>query len=213
MEDKSWVMVVDDDRTYLDIIEDIISENYNVMLASSGAQAVEILRSGKAPDLILLDVVMPGMDGYETYGHICDMEGLSGIPVIFLTGKTGSEDELAGLELGAQDYITKPFVRENLLARIRLRLENGQRMRQLQTLRERIQESEIDEEKFVALSRELTPVEKKVARLIALGCDNQEIALQLSYSQGYVKNLVTKIYNKLSLHNRYELWKLFRSQL
>ena len=210
MGEKNWIMVVDDDYTLLNMIEQIIGECYNVTLATSGYQALEILRRGKIPDLILLDIMMPGMDGYETFEHICDMEGASGIPVIFLTGKTNSADELTALELGAQDYIMKPFVRENLLARIRLRLENGKQARQLQMLHEQLQKTDMYEERFSALSRDLTPTEQKVVRLIILGCDNQEISLQLKYSHGYVKNRVTNIYNKLSVRNRSELWRLFQ---
>jgi len=210
MEERSWIMAVDDDRTYLDMIEEFIGETYNVTLATSGIQTLEILRGGLIPNLILLDIVMPDMDGHETFEHICNMESLPWIPVIFLTGKTNSADELAGLELGAQDYIMKPFVRENLLARIRLRLEAGKQARQLQTIRERLEKIEKDEKRFSALSRELTPTEQKVARLMIQGCDNHEISIQLSYSHGYVKNIATKVYNKLSVHNRSELWRLFQ---
>jgi len=211
MGEKSWIMAIDDDPTYLGLIEEIIGEHYNVTLATSGEQALDILRNGKTPDLILLDIVMPGMDGYETFENICDMETLSGIPVIFLTGKTNSEDELAGLRLGAQDYIMKPFVRENLLERIRLRIENGKHARQLLALQDRLQEIGVDEERFSALSRGLTPTEQKIARMIILGFDNQEISLQLRYSYRYVKNLITGVYDKLNVHNRGQLWKLFWS--
>ena len=211
MGERNWVMAVDDDVAYLEMIEESIIEYYNVMLATSGKQALELLRSGKVPDLILLDIIMPGMDGYETYEHIYDTEQIPGIPVIFLTGKTNSEDEITGLKLGAQDYIMKPFVRENLLARIRLRLESSKHMRQLQILRERLQETDVYDERYAALSRELTSVEQKVVRLVILGCSNHEISLQLNYAHSYVKNLVSNIYHKLEVGNRSELWRLFRS--
>jgi DNA-binding NarL/FixJ family response regulator len=212
MEERNWVMVVDDDRTCLDMIEEVITDDYNVLLATSGEQAMGILLSGKIPDLILLDIVMQGMDGYETFMNICDVEELSGIPVIFLTGKSNSADELAGLELGAQDYIMKPFIREVLLARIRLRIENGRQARQLHMLQKSIQRTNIDEDRFRAMSRKLTLTEQKVARLIKLGCNNREISLKLSYSTGYVKNLISRIYNKLNVKSRCEFWRLFKSQ-
>jgi len=135
MEKKSLIMVVDDDLIYLDMVRGIISEYYNVILATSGVQAVRIMQRDRAPDLILLDIVLPGMDGYDTYEHIYSISELSGIPVIILTGVTGSTAELTGLSLGAQDYITKPFEREILLARIRLRLDSGRQARQLQIMR------------------------------------------------------------------------------
>jgi len=211
MEEKSWIMVVDDDLTYLDMIEEIVGEYYNVMLATSGAQALGILKRGIVPDLILLDILMPGMDGYETYEHIYGRSELSGIPTIFLTGMAGSNAELTGLTLGVQDYITKPFVWENLLARIRLRLESGRQARQLQMMRERFVEAGIDEEMFADFTADLTPIEQEVARLIVLGCNNHEIALRLCYSQGYVKNLATTVYNKLFVNSRWELRRAFQT--
>ena len=212
MEERSWIMAVDDDHTYLDMIGGIIGEYYNVTLANSGKQALDILRNGKAPDLIMLDIVMPDMDGYETFAHICEMKELSGIPIIFLTGKADSADELAGFELGAQDYIVKPFVWENLLARIRLRLESGKQTRQLLSLRERLQETEKEQERFSALLQKLTPTEQKVAQLLLLGCDNQEISTQLNYTNGYVKNMSTRIYSKLGVCSRSGLWKLYQNR-
>ena len=212
MEEKNWIMVVDDDRSCLDMIEEIIGEAYNVTLASSGSQALEILRKGKIPDLILLDISMPGMDGYETFRNIRNMKEISVVPVIFLTGKTDSADELAGLELGAQDYITKPFIRENLLIRVHLRLENGRQARKFSVLKEQIQQTDINGERFDIMAQQLTQTEKKITHLIRLGYDNQEIAQQLHYSNGHVKNQITKIYDKLNLRNRYELWNMFQER-
>ena len=216
MGEKNWIMVIDDDLAFLEMTEKILCEDYSVMLATSGKQALELLQSGKIPDLILLDIIMPHMDGYETFEHICDMERLSGVPVIFLTGKTNSEDELAGLQLGAQDYIMKPFISENLLARIRVRLEQGKQTRQLrienseqaqklQNLQERIPGINMEEEIFATLSS----TEKKVASKILRGYDNYEISVELNYAHKYVNNLVSKIYSKLGVKNRFELLRLY----
>jgi DNA-binding NarL/FixJ family response regulator len=211
MEEKSRIMVVDDDRTLLDMAEEVFSEDYDVTLVVSGKQALEILKSDVPPDLILLDIDMPGMDGYETFEHIHNTKGLPEIPVVFLTGLTGSDAELTGLSLGAQDYIPKPFIRENLLARIRLRLESGRQARQLQIMKEKLRETGIDEERFTALTWELTSTEQAVARLITLGYSNQEIASRLNYSQGYIKNLATLIYDKLGVSSRRKLHAIFRN--
>ena len=157
---------------------------------------------------------MPGMDGFETLNRIREMAAFSDTPVIFLTGVTGSEAELTGLKLGAQDYITKPFVRDNLLARIRLRLECGLQARHLREMRETRKRfddaSEKSEKKFAALAKGLTPAEQDVARLILQRHSNQEIAQRLGYSPGYVKNLVTSIYGKLGVHGRGELLVRYR---
>jgi len=210
MAEKSRILVVDDDRTHLDMAETVIGDSYDVTLAVSGARALELLQSGDPPDLILLDIDMPSMDGFETFACIRDIPALRDIPVIFLTGVAGSETELAGLKLGAQDYVTKPFVRENLLARIRLRLEGGRQARQLRDMREQIRETGVDEERFNAMAHLLAPAEQEVTRLILRGCGNQEIAARLNYSQGYVKNLATYVYDKLGVRGRAELRAMFR---
>jgi DNA-binding NarL/FixJ family response regulator len=208
------ILVVDDDHALLGMVEESIGDCYDVVLARSGKQALEILEGGIAPELILLDIDMPDMDGFETLNRIREMEAFSDTPVIFLTGVTGSEAELTVLRLGAQDYITKPFVRDNLLARIRLRLESGLQARQLRETRKRLDdagaESKKSEKKFAALTKGLTPAEKSVARLILQRHSNQEIAQWLGYSPGYVKNLVTSIYGKLGVHGRRELLVCYR---
>jgi DNA-binding NarL/FixJ family response regulator len=212
LDESNRILIVDDDIALLDMVEEAICEYYKVVLARSGTHALEILESGIALSLILLDIDMPDMDGFETLSRIRAMEACSAtsaIPVIFLTGITGSEAELAGLRLGAQDYITKPFVRDNLLARIELRLESGLQALQLQEIRKRLNDAE--EKRFAELTKRLTPAERNVVRLILLGCDNQEIARRLGYSPGYVKNLATLIYDKLGVRGRKELLVHYRN--
>lgn len=201
-DDKSLILVVDDDRMILDIAEELIGEFFDVALATSGEHALDILRGGLAPELILLDIDMPGKNGYETLRLIRDIPALSSIPVIFLTGHTESEAELEGLRLGAQDYITKPFIAENLIARLQLRLESGRQARRLREVSERLQSSQWNEERFLALTVSLTPAECDVARLIAQGHDNRDIAQRLFLSPGYVRNLSTIIYDKLQVNGR-----------
>ena len=211
MKEKECIMVVDDDRTNLCMTEEALIEHYDVILALSGAQALDVLQKGKTPDLILLDIDMPHMDGYETFERICEMDALPHIPVVFLTGVTGSDAELTGLELGAQDFIEKPFVRENLIARIRLRLESGRQTRQLQEVKVLLREAGIDEDRFGVFTKKLRHVEKEVARLLALGYNNEEIAVRLGYAIGYVKNIIIAIYDKVGVRNRRELRELLRS--
>ena len=210
MDDRSLILVVDDDHMILNVAEEVIGEQYDVVLAVSGEHALETLRSGCTPELILLDVNMPGMDGFETLRRIRAIPDLSSTPVIFLTGNTGSDSELEGLKLGAQDYITKPFVKENLIARIQLRLESGLQARRLNEYRERLRTAQWGEERFLSLTSGLTPAERDVARLIAQGCDNLEIAGRLFLSPGYVRNLSTIIYDKLEISGRRELRELMQ---
>ena len=212
MEGKKSVMVIDDDRANLCITEEALIEYYNVELAISGDQALKILGTCKTPDLILLNIDMPEMDGYKIFKHICGAEDLSGIPVIFLSGSTGNEPELAGLKLGAKDYISKPFDREILLERIRLRLHEGAMARQLQAAQERLRYVGIDEELFDGMTQDLKPIERKVAWFVALGYNNQEISDRLNYALGYVKNLLIRVYDELEIHGgRRELRELVRN--
>ena len=210
MIERARIMMVDDDLAMLDMAELVISDVYDVILATSGQQALDLLKRGSDPELILMDVDMPGMNGFETLAQIRDIPEYESIPVIFLTGVTGNEAELAGLVLGAQDYITKPFAWENLFARIRLRLESGREKKQIIEMNNRSQEMNLDEQKFDELTVGFTEAQRRVARLLALGYDNKEIAKSLNYSYGYVKNIVSIINEKLVVKNRRELRMLFR---
>ncbi|MDR3322204.1 MAG: response regulator [Synergistaceae bacterium] len=115
------ILVVDDNMTNLAQIEAQLSGRYGVTLAKSGAQALHICERER-PDLILLDVEMPGMDGFDTLGMLKDDPRLSRIPVIFLTASRDSATEVRGLKSGARDFITKPVGKNILLHRIELHL-------------------------------------------------------------------------------------------
>ncbi len=103
------VLVVDDEPTNLSLMGQILQEKYNVKVAKDGEKALEISFSDHPPDLVLLDVVMPGIDGFEVCRQLKANPSTWQIPVIFLTGMNSHENEEAGLKLGAVDYITKPF--------------------------------------------------------------------------------------------------------
>ena len=105
---KPRILVVDDDLMSLEMLITILSEEYAVLRATSGEEALELI-SRTAPDLILLDVVMPEMDGYELFQRIRQLPGLEELPILFLTCMDEQDCESRGLELGAGDYITKPY--------------------------------------------------------------------------------------------------------
>lgn len=116
------VMVVDDTAANLMLISDLLHPHYKVKVASSGARALKIASSGLPPDLILLDIMMPDMDGYEVCRQLKANPLTCDIPVIFLTAKTDTCDEELGFELGAVDYITKPISPPIALARVKANL-------------------------------------------------------------------------------------------
>lgn len=116
------VLVVDDSRLNLKIAEAALAGYYKVTTLSSGTEALDFLSSTKT-DLILLDLIMPEMDGMETIKHIKNSETLSSIPVIFLTAETNADIEAECLRLGAMDFISKPILQPSMLARIDRTLE------------------------------------------------------------------------------------------
>ena len=118
---KKTILLVDDDPVNIDVLTIILDEKYNIMVATSGAQA--LLLAPEQPDLILLDIMMPEMDGYEVCRRLKNAPALSGIPVIFVTGMNDPEDEIKGLSLGAVDYFIKPMHAAITLARIKNHLE------------------------------------------------------------------------------------------
>jgi len=118
---RSKIIVVDDDITNLTVAKNALADKYDIFTVPSGKKLFQILEKMK-PDLILLDVEMPEMGGYEVIGLLKNEETTASIPVIFLTSIIDPEHEVKGLNLGAVDYITKPFSRELLLKRIELHL-------------------------------------------------------------------------------------------
>src|SRR3989338_8487871 len=121
--EKATIMIVDDTPENIDVLTGLLSAAYKIRAATNGERALKIAVSPeKRPDLILLDIMMPVMDGYEVIKKLKYKSVTSRIPVIFLTAKASVEDEHLGLELGAVDYITKPISPPIVLARVKAHL-------------------------------------------------------------------------------------------
>lgn len=116
------LLIVDDDVTNLAILNKLLKPTYEVRAAKSGPAALRAASNDPRPDLILLDIMMPGMSGYEVLQNLRAQPSLAEIPVIFLTALGASRDEQLGLQMGAADYITKPIQPDVLLARIKTQL-------------------------------------------------------------------------------------------
>jgi putative two-component system response regulator len=121
---RKTILVVDDTPDNLTLMAGLLKDEYRVKLANSGEKALAAVRGGTAPDLILLDIMMPGMSGYEVCANLKADPDTRHIPIIFLTAMTATEDEKKGLDLGAADYITKPISPPIVLARVKTQLEN-----------------------------------------------------------------------------------------
>ena len=120
--EKSTILVVDDTPENLSLMSALLKDLYKVKVANHGDKSLKIAMSDKPPDLILLDIMMPDIDGYEVCRRLKANSGTRDIPVIFLTAKSEVEDEQRGLSLGAVDYITKPISPPILMARVATQL-------------------------------------------------------------------------------------------
>ncbi|MCP3921664.1 MAG: response regulator [Desulfobacterales bacterium] len=120
---KKRVLIVDDTHANILILNDILKGLYNISVATNGKDALKIANSTPKPDLILLDIVMPEMDGYEVTKRLKNNKLTSSIPVIYVTSKDNEEDESKGFKLGCVDYITKPVNPPTVLARVKTHIE------------------------------------------------------------------------------------------
>ncbi len=150
---KERILIVDDTPANIDVLGAILMQEYDISVAVNGPMALDIL-SSTPPDLILLDIMMPGMDGYEVARRIKSDERTAKIPVIFVTAKSDEEDEATGFDVGAVDYIRKPVNSAVTLARIKSQLE-------LKRYRDRLTRMVAQKTCQVASSRQALAQEKK----------------------------------------------------
>ncbi|NGZ27323.1 MAG: response regulator, partial [Magnetococcales bacterium] len=122
MEERATILIVDDEKSNIDVLVGLLSDDFRTLVAKNGEQALKRAVSDPKPDLILLDIMMPIMDGYEVCQRLKAEKNTSGIPVIFITGRSNVEDETRGLAIGAVDFIRKPFNPNVVLARINTHL-------------------------------------------------------------------------------------------
>lgn len=131
---KATVLIVDDNSDNLDVLSGILRPFYKVKAAINGELALKIVAAKNKPDIILLDIMMPGMDGYEVCRRLKADPVTANIPIIFVTAKTETKDEQIGFELGAVDYITKPISVPIVLARVKTQLALYNQQRELERL-------------------------------------------------------------------------------
>ncbi|CAN7420285.1 adenylate/guanylate cyclase domain-containing protein [Polaromonas sp. LjRoot131] len=135
---RARILVVDDTADVRYFLVALLQDGYEVEAAESGEEGLQVALSDRRPEIILLDVMMPGMDGYEVMRRLARDSRTADIPVIFLTALSSVEEEQFGLDLGATDYITKPISPPVLLARVRLHLERSANAKRLKTLSEQL---------------------------------------------------------------------------
>lgn len=132
MDKQNCVLIVDDERFNLKVLTEFLHEDYKIMAVRTGEQALKAVQGSSLPDLILLDIIMPGIDGYEVCKKIKQDEKTSHIPIIFVTAISEAMDAAKAFELGAVDYITKPFNPVTVKARVKTHIQLNNTMRNLE---------------------------------------------------------------------------------
>jgi PAS domain S-box-containing protein len=128
---KIRILMVDDEEIYIHAIVGLLKDNYKIIIAKSGQEALKIAQKGPPPDLILLDVMMPNMGGFEVCRLLKEEPRTRDIPVVFLSALDEVKNKTKGFEVGGVDYITKPFQGEEVLARVKTHVENQELHRKL----------------------------------------------------------------------------------
>ena len=152
MHDKLTVLIVDDTPENIEVLAGALKDKYRIKAANSGKLALKIAQMMPAPDLILLDIMMPEMDGYEVCEALKSQPNTSHIPVIFVTAKISAEDEIRGLQLGAVDYITKPITPLVAMQRVATHLALANQNRELE-VQVKLQTDEINQGKLEMIKR------------------------------------------------------------
>ena len=194
------LLVVDDEVNLLRAVEACLRvEGFDVVTARSGNEAL-VQTAGTVPDLIVSDIRMPGMSGYELARQLRQTPATSLVPIIFLTAKGETEDRIEGFRAGVDLYLTKPFEPEELVAAIRNILERVQRTHS--QLAERLVSTTPAEPFF---DEALTETENRVAEAVARGLSNKEIAAEMGISVRTVENHISHILDKKRFGNRVEI--------
>jgi putative two-component system response regulator len=132
--EKAHILVVDDESFYTEVLQNLLHDDYYVTIARNGEEALRLVNERPLPDLIMLDIMLPGIDGYEVCRQLKNDPVTSSIPVIFLTVKSDVDDEVRGFLLGAVDYITKPMSPPIVKARTATHIKISRLIKQLETM-------------------------------------------------------------------------------
>ncbi len=183
--DKAKILIVDDEKFYIDVLVDLLRDDYRTVVARDGEQAMKRVLSDSPPDLILLDVMMPGMDGHEVCRRLNENPATRDIPVIFLTVKSEVADELKGFQLGANDYITKPMSPPIVMARVRTHLALRRAHREL------ADQNRILEQRVRERTEELSRTQDVAIYCMASLAETRdaETGMHIMRTQRYVKTL------------------------
>ena len=202
------ILVIDDENFFLDMLAETLSGDYRVSLAKNARSGLSRANGSTKPDLILLDINMPDMDGYQTIAELKKNPMTRDIPVIFLTANQSTEDELRGFELGAADYITKPISLPVLHARVRTQLAISRKRIALEELvRERTRELEHTKDAIVFSMGEMAEARDPETGRHLLRCQGyvrllaEQLARLPAYRQRLSSNIVDAFARAAPLHD------------
>jgi len=192
------ILIVDDVPANLEVLwKGLETASYQVLVATNGKRALEIA-NGSRPDLILLDVMMPGMDGFETCRQLKATAATQDIPVIFLTAQNETSGILEGFEAGGVDYILKPFRNEEVLVRVRTHLERALLMQELDTKNDQLTQANQALEAEIARGQRLTNERDQLSDRLSLMAQREAERWGLKGIVGHSKSL-QKILRDISL--------------
>lgn len=206
-EDNYTVLIVEDNPQLLASIHNELIDDFNVLYGYNGEEALEKLKTEARPDIIVSDIFMDGMDGYTFYKQLLKDSKYHSIPFIFITAKSGPDEKIKALELGAVDFITKPFRIKELKAKISALID-------LQVSKKLDFVDNLDEFKQDRMNKlfdqyHITPSERKVILQLLEGKQNKEIAVALNIKEPTVKYHLINIYRKCAVQNRGEVAYIF----
>lgn len=189
MNNKAKILVVDDEKFYIDVVVELLNGDYKVVVAMDGDQALRRAETDPLPDLILLDVMMPDMSGYEVCKRLKDNPATKDIPIIFLTVKSEVADEVKGFELGAVDYISKPVSPPIVKARVATHLALNSARQQL------LDQNRLLEEKVYERTAELSQTKDVAIYCMASLAETRdaETGKHILRTQNYVRILARKL--------------------
>jgi two-component system sensor histidine kinase ChiS len=216
--DDAFILIVEDNEDMRTYLVEALSEWYETASAVNGEDALSLLEKSRYPDLILSDVMMDRMDGFEFRRKLVERGGFEDVPFLFLTAKSAPDSRMTGLEIGAQDFITKPFSLKELQAKIRSilttreagvkRSKSDITSKMMRFIDEETGESERRkkaDQQSIFDGFDLSTREREITELIRQGLLNKEIGARLGISESTVKKHMQNLFRKTGAQNRIEL--------
>jgi len=203
---QKCILIIEDDQILADNLKELIElKDFKATVSNTIIDASELLKTF-VPDLIISDIMMPDFDGYTLLNKIKNDPKLKFVPFIFISGKAEVKDIRTGMNLGADDYLTKPFSAKDLYNTIEQRISKSEQM--IQQVRNKISYDEVDEEEITfkyEMLQNLSKSEKNIFMLIAENKTSDEIAKALSISKKTVENHRYNLAKKLNINGKLSL--------